>query len=78
MLRSSKYVGMVLCICKEQFPGLVSSIPVFFLIVIGKRFEDLGLADIVLETGTMAQVSRPRTVKGRHYNRSVRVVALWG
>ena len=47
-----------------------------FLSVIGKRFDDSGLADILLEAGTVAQGSLPGVMKGRHYNRSVRVIKV--
>ena len=43
---------------------------------LGKRFEDSGLADILLEAGTVAQGSLPWVMKGRHYNRSVRVIKI--
>ncbi|KAL8572752.1 hypothetical protein ACOMHN_030334 [Nucella lapillus] len=47
-----------------------------FLSVIGKRFDDSGLADILLEAGTVAQGSLPGVMKGKQYNRSIRVVKL--
>ena len=42
-----------------------------FLSVIGKGFEDSGLADILDEAGTVAQKSPTEVMKGRHYNQSV-------
>ena len=44
-----------------------------FLSVIGKRFVDSELAEIILEAGTVVQRSLLGVMKGRHYNRSVRV-----
>ena len=47
-----------------------------FLSVIGKRFDDSELADILLEAGTVAQGSLPGVMKSRHYNRSVKVIKI--
>ena len=47
-----------------------------FLSVIDKHFKDSKLADILLEAGTVVQGSLPRVIKGRHYNRSVRVIKI--
>ena len=55
--------------------GVIHSFMSFFS-VIEKRFEDSGLADILLEAGNAVQRSLPGVMKGRHYNRSVRVLKI--
>ena len=49
---------------------------ILFLCVIWKLFKDLGLADILLEAGTVAQGSLPSVMKGRHYNQSVKIIKI--
>ena len=43
-----------------------------FLAVIGKRFADAGLRDIVVESGVAGPSSVLSTMSGKHYNRGVR------
>ena len=38
------------------------------VVKLGKRFEDSGMVDILLEAGTVVQGSLPWVMKGRHYN----------
>ena len=42
------------------------------LAVIGKRFGDAGLSDILIESEVIAPGSLPAVLDGKHYNRSVR------
>ena len=42
-----------------------------FLAVIGKRFRDAGLEDVLIESGLAARGSVDGVLSGRHYNRSV-------
>ena len=42
------------------------------LAVIGKRFDDSGLSDILIESEDIAPGSLPGVLDGKHYNRSVR------
>ena len=44
--------------------------------VIKKRFEDSGPADILLEARAVVQGLLHGFMKGRHYNRSVRVTKI--
>ena len=75
MPRFSKYVGIMTCIRTVvrlgQFHTWMS-----FLSVIWKRFEDSGLADILLTAGTVTQESLSWVMKGRNYNQSVRVIKI--
>ena len=43
-----------------------------FLVVIGKRFADAGLVDILIESGVVAFGSMNGVLEGRHYNRAIR------
>lgn len=47
-----------------------------YLAVIGKRFCDAGLQDILIESGIVAQNSINRVINGHHYNRSIRAHKL--
>jgi hypothetical protein len=44
-----------------------------FLAVIGKRFGDAGLKDVLIESGIIGSGSVSAVLEGRHYNRGVRV-----
>lgn len=44
-----------------------------FLAVIGKRFGDSGLADLLLESNLIGSGSLKGVLNGKHYNRAVRV-----
>ena len=43
-----------------------------FLAVIGKRFRDAGLLDILVESGVAGPASASSALDGRQYNRGVR------
>ena len=43
-----------------------------FLGVIGKRFRDAGLLNLIIESGIVAQRSANSVINGHHYNRSLR------
>ena len=43
-----------------------------FLSVIGKRFQDAGLLDLIIESGVIAEGSVPGVLEGRTYNRAIR------
>lgn len=47
-----------------------------FLAVIGKRFRDAGLEDILIESGVVAHNSVGGVISGHHYNRSIRAHKL--
>lgn len=47
-----------------------------FLAIIGKRFCDAGLEDILIESGIVAQNSINGVTSGHHYNRSIRAHKL--
>lgn len=49
-----------------------------FFSIIGKRFDDLGLTDSLLEAGTVAEGSQQGVLNGKHYNRSIKVVKTCG
>ena len=46
--------------------------PCTLLAVIGKRFGDAGLPDILIESEVIAPRSLPGVLDGKHYNKSVR------
>ena len=53
-----------------------------FLPVIGKRFGDAGLEDLIVEAEIMAAGSVKKVLEGKHYNRAMRMhkivyEALW-
>ena len=83
MPRSSKYVGMVPCICKEQLSGLVNSIPVFhFSVSFESASKIQGWLTSYLKLELWYKGSLPGVMKDWHFNRSVRVMkimteALW-
>lgn len=43
-----------------------------FLAVLGKRFKDAGLSDVLVESGVVALESVATVQNGKHYNKSVR------
>ena len=43
-----------------------------FLAVLGKRYADAGLVDILIESGVFAYGSMNGVLEGRHYNRAIR------
>ena len=47
-----------------------------FLGVIGKRFADVGLKDLLIQSGVVAEGSIDKSLCGKQYNRSVRSVKL--
>jgi len=62
---------------RAQFNDLVLRMGVFhtictFLSVIGKRFQDAGLRDVIVESGVIAEGSVAGVLEGRTYNRAVR------
>ena len=44
-----------------------------FLGVIGKRFADAGLKDLIIETGLIGEDSAEQLLKGKHYNNAMRI-----
>ena len=44
-----------------------------FLCVIGKRFADAGLKDIIVESALVGEDSAQQVLKGKHYNNAMRV-----
>lgn len=44
-----------------------------FLAVIGKRFGDAGLKDLIIESGLLGEGSVDQVLKGKHYNNAMRV-----
>ena len=44
-----------------------------FLAVIGKRFGDAGLKDLIIESGLLGEGSVEQVIKGKHYNNAMRV-----
>ena len=62
---------------REQFKDLVLRMGVFhtictFLSEIGKRFQDAGLRDVIIESGVIAEGSVSGVLEDRTYNRSIR------
>ena len=47
-----------------------------FLAVIGKRFGDAGLCDLLVESGVLGTGSLSGVIEGRHYNRAIRLHKL--
>ena len=45
-----------------------------FIAVIGKRFADAGLRDIVIEANLLGESSIDQMLKGKHYNNAVRIL----
>ena len=43
-----------------------------FLCMIGKRFADAGLKDIIVESALVAENSAQQVLKGKHYNNAMR------
>ena len=44
-----------------------------FIVVIGWRFADAGLRDIVIEANLLDESSVDQMLKGKHYNNSMRI-----
>ena len=62
---------------REQFKDLVLRMGVFqtictFLSVIGKRFQDAGLRDVIIESGVIVEGSVSGVLEGRTYNSAIR------
>ena len=62
---------------REQFKDVVLRMGVFhticiFLSVIGKRFQDAGLRDVIIESGVIVEGSVFGVLEGRTYNRAIR------
>ena len=60
----------------QQFKDLVLRMGVFhtictFLSVIGKRFQDAGLRDVIIESGVIAEGSVSGVQEGRTLNRAI-------
>ena len=47
-----------------------------FMSLIGKRFSEAGLSDLLVESGMMSRGSLPSVLSGHHYNKAVRVLKL--
>ena len=45
-----------------------------FIAVIGKRFADAGLRDIVIEANLLGESSVDQMIKGKHYNNAMRIL----
>ena len=63
---------------KEKFEGLILLLGGFHLIcnfisIIGKRFGDAGLRDLLVESGTAASGSVQSILNGKQYNRGIRM-----
>jgi len=61
---------------RTDFPGIILSMGVFHTIctllrILGKRFADAGLRDLLVEAGVVAQGSVSTMLEGRHYNGGV-------
>ena len=62
---------------REEFANVVLRMGSFhitcvFLAVLGKRFGDSGLADLLLESTLVGSGSLQGVLQGKHYNRAVR------
>ena len=44
-----------------------------FLGVIGKRFSDAGLKDVIVEAGLLGKDTAEQVIKGKHYNNAMRI-----
>ena len=44
-----------------------------YMAVIGKRFKDAGLYDILIESGLLGSGSINGVIEGKHYNRAIRI-----
>ena len=61
----------------ERFQSCIVMLGIFhtimmFLGIIGKRFGDAGLRDLLIQSGVLAEGSVDRALSGKQYNRSVR------
>ncbi|XP_065185756.1 uncharacterized protein LOC135816485 [Sycon ciliatum] len=61
----------------EEFAPIVLRLGAFhiactFLAIIGKRFRDAGLLDLLVESGVAGTASASSALDGRHYNRGMR------
>lgn len=45
-----------------------------FIAVIGKRFGDAGLRDIIIESNLLGESSVDQMLRGKHYNNAMRVL----
>ncbi|XP_071817001.1 uncharacterized protein [Apostichopus japonicus] len=66
---------------KEKFSKIVLRLGAFhttcvMLAVIGKRFRDAGLEDILIESGILASGSMNGVMNGKHYNRATRIFKI--
>ena len=52
--------------------GRISCGDSFVLAIIGKRFADAGLADLLIESGVLGPSTVCSVLSGKHYNRGVR------
>lgn len=64
-----------------QFERVVPCLGAFhtactYLAVLGKRYGDAGLADILVESGVLGSGSIAGVLEGKHYNRAVRMHKL--
>jgi hypothetical protein len=48
-----------------------------FLGVIGKRFMDASLMDMIIESGLLGQASASQLLKGKHYNNAIRIIHMY-
>jgi hypothetical protein len=65
----------------DEYSPIVLNLGGFHLIcnymsIIGKRYEDAGLKDILIESGATAEGSASGILSGKHYNRGVRAHKL--
>jgi hypothetical protein len=63
---------------KSFYDGIILRMGTFHTIcnllgIIGKRFEDSGLRDLIIESGIIAEGSVGPVMEGRQYNRAVRI-----
>ena len=65
---------------KEKFDSLILVMGGFhtlmFLGIVGTRFKDAGLRDLLIQSGVLADGSADRALNGKMYNRSVRAYML--
>ena len=65
----------------DKFSNVVLRLGAFqicntFLAVLGKRFGEAGLQDLLVESGVVAAGSVQAVLDGRHYNRGIRAHKL--
>ena len=66
---------------RDKFLEVIPQMGIFhtlctLLSIIGKRFQDAGLRDLIIESGVIAQGSVEKVLLGKHYNRAVRLYKL--